>query len=65
MVSALTTTRGGPGLRRVAVPMALVIAGIVLIARGLDPAVQHDHAGLAAPAAAVPATAAASGHAHR
>ena len=65
MVSALTTTRGGPGLRRVAVPMALVIAGIVLIARGLDPAVHHDHTGLAAPAAAVPATAAASGHAHR
>jgi uncharacterized protein len=65
VVSALASARGGPGLRRVAVPVALGVAGVVLIARGLGPANHHDHLGIAAPTAAVPAPPAASGHAHR
>ena len=64
VVSAFAAARGGPGVRRVAVAVALAVAGVVLIARGLGPAT-HDHAGTAAPAAAAPAAPASSGHAHR
>jgi uncharacterized protein len=64
MASALAAAWGGPGVRRVAVAVALGVAGVVLIARGLGPAT-HDHAGIAAPAVAAPAPPAASGHAHR
>jgi sulfite exporter TauE/SafE len=63
VVSRMAAARMGPGLRRVAVPVALGVAGMVLIARGLGPASHHDHVGLAAPAA-VPALSTASGHAH-
>ena len=61
VVSALASARGGPVVRRVAVPVALGIAGAVLIARGLGPAA-HDHAGTAAPAVAA-APPPAAGHA--
>jgi sulfite exporter TauE/SafE len=57
MVSALAAARVGPDVRRIAVAVALGVAGVVLIARGLGPAT-HDHRGTPAPAAA-------SGHAHR
>jgi sulfite exporter TauE/SafE len=64
VVSGVTAARVVPGVRRVAVPAVLAVAGVVLIARGLGPASQHEHAGLAAAAATVPAPSTASGHAH-
>ena len=55
-VSAFAAGRGGPGLRRVAVPVALGLAGCLLIARGLGPAAAHQHHPRGAvPAAALPA----------
>jgi hypothetical protein len=65
VISGLAAARGCPGVRRVAVPVALGVAGLVLIARGLGPATHHDLRGIAPPTAAVPAPPAASGHAHR
>jgi len=64
VVSGLAAGRGGPGGRRVAMPVALGVAGVVLIARGLGPAAHHDHVGVATPSPALPASIAASGHAH-
>ena len=65
-VSAFAAGRGGPGLRRVAVPAALGIAGCLLIARGLGSTAAHrDHFRDGTPAAALPAPAAAVDHGHR
>jgi sulfite exporter TauE/SafE len=64
VVSGLTAARLAPGVRRVAVPAVLAVAGVVLIARGLGPAAHHEHGGLAAPIAAVPALSTASRPAH-
>jgi sulfite exporter TauE/SafE len=63
VVSALAAARSGPVVRRVAVPAALGVAGLVLIARGLGPVSHHDRAGRAVPGAAAAASTAATGHA--
>jgi len=62
-ITAFVSGRSGSGLRRVAVPVALGVAGCLLIARGLgSPATHREHLG-ATPAAVLPAPAT-SGHGH-